>query len=160
VNRDQFFRDATLRLCSSLDLQTSVQRAFPVLAEAFPIDHVFVDVLDPDLGAIRRIAHVRACEPETGEAPALIPLPHRLSRFIESLHGPVLLNDLRGEDAHRFKKLVRLEGNSDLALVLRIDGRQLGFLVLRAAGSRRSTPTSSPAPRTPSRSRSRTPSRT
>ena len=139
MNRDQFFRDATLRLCSSLDLQTSVQRAFPVLAEAFPIDHVFVDVLDPDLGAIRRIAHVRTREPGTGEAPALIPLPQRLLGFIQSLHGPVLLNDLRGEDARRFKKLVRLEGNSDLALVLRIEGRQLGFLVLRAAGEGRFT---------------------
>jgi hypothetical protein len=46
----------------------------------------------------------------------------------------MLLNDLRGEDARRFKKLVRLEGNSDLSLVLRVEGRQLGFLVLRAAG--------------------------
>jgi transcriptional regulator with GAF, ATPase, and Fis domain len=127
----------TLRLCSSLDLQTSVQRTFPVLAEAFPIDHVFVDVLDPGLGAIQRIAHVRAQEPGAGEAPALIPLPERLLRFIESLNGPVLLNELRGEDARRFKKLVRLDGNSDLSLVLRIEGRQLGFLVLRAAGERR-----------------------
>jgi transcriptional regulator with GAF, ATPase, and Fis domain len=134
VNRDQLFRDVTLRLCSSLDLQTSVQRAFPLLAEAFPIDHVFVDVFDPALGAIRRIAHVRAHEPGVPEAPPLIPLPQRLLGFIESLHGPVLLNDVRGEDARRFKKLVRLEGNSDLSHVLRIEGRRLGFLVLRAAG--------------------------
>jgi len=137
VKRVQFFRDVTLRLCSSLDLQTSVQRAFPVLAEAFPIDHVFVDVLDPSLGAIRRIAHVKAHERGSGGAPAIIPLPRRLLRFVESLQGPVLLNDLRDEDARRFQKLVRLEGNSDLALVLRIEGRHLGFLVLRAAGAGR-----------------------
>jgi len=137
VKRVQFFRDVTLRLCSSLDLQTSVQRAFPVLAEAFPIDHVFVDVLDPSLGAIRRIAHVKAHERGSGGAPAIIPLPRRLLRFVESLQGPVLLNDLRDEDARRFQKLVRLEGNSDLSLALRIEGRQLGFLVLRAAGAGR-----------------------
>jgi transcriptional regulator with GAF, ATPase, and Fis domain len=139
VNRDQFFRDVTLRLCSSLDLHTSVQRALPVLAEAFPIDHVFVDVLDPGLGAIRRIAHVRARQPGDGqgEPPALIPLPQRLWTFVESLNGPVLLNAMQGEDARRFKKLVRLDHNSDLSLVLRIEGRQLGFLVLRAAGEGR-----------------------
>jgi transcriptional regulator with GAF, ATPase, and Fis domain len=137
VNRDQFFRDVTLRLCSSLDLQTSVERAFPVLAEAFPLDHVFVDVLDPGLGAIRRIAHVRAHEPAGGEPPALIPLPPRLWNFVQGLHGPLLLNDVRGEDARWFKKLVRLGNNSDLSLVLRIEGRQLGFLVLRAAGEGR-----------------------
>jgi transcriptional regulator with GAF, ATPase, and Fis domain len=137
VNRDQFFRDVTLRLCSSLDLQTSLQRAFPLLAEAFPVDHVLVDVLDPALGAIRRIAHVRAHESGAGDPPSLIPLPPRLWAFVEGLRGPVLLNDLPGEDARRFKQLVRLEHNSDLSLVLRIEGRQLGFLVLRAAGEGR-----------------------
>jgi len=66
VNRGQFFRDVTLRLCSSLDLQTSLERAFPVLVEAFAIDHSSSTCSTP-AWAIRRIAHVRAHEPGAGE---------------------------------------------------------------------------------------------
>ncbi len=104
---------------------------------------MFVDVLDSKLGAIRRIAHVRARESaerarsRSAGPGTLIPLPERLWAWAEGLHGPVLLNDLRGEDARRFKKLVRLDSHSDLALALRVEKRQLGFLVLRAAGEGR-----------------------
>jgi transcriptional regulator with GAF, ATPase, and Fis domain len=80
---------------------------------------------------------VRAHGPAEGEPPPLIPLPQRLRAFVEGLQGPVLLGELRGEDARRFKHLVRLGHNSDLSLVLRIEGRQLGFLVLRVAGEGR-----------------------
>jgi transcriptional regulator with GAF, ATPase, and Fis domain len=139
VNRDQFFRDVTLRVCSSLDLQTAMRHAFPLLAEAFPIDHVFVDVVDPSLGAIRRVAHVRAHAPGEGEPAPLIPLPRRLLSFVRHLRGAVVLNDLEGEDARRFKEFVRLGHNSDLALALRIEGRHLGFLILRATGEGRFT---------------------
>ena len=91
MNPDQFFRDVTLRVCSSLDLQTSLRRALPLLAEAFPIDDVFVDVLDYDLGALRRVAHVNAREttgathsPSSAPAP-LIPLPERLWKWVEKM---------------------------------------------------------------------------
>jgi transcriptional regulator with GAF, ATPase, and Fis domain len=140
VNRDEFFRDVTLRLCSSLDLQTSLRRTFPVLAAMFPIDEVFIDVLDPSLGAIRRIAYASAhqvAESEVRGPGTLIPLPARLWNWAEGLHGPVLVNDLRGEDVRHFKKLVRLDRHSDLALALRIETRQIGFLILRAAGEAR-----------------------
>jgi transcriptional regulator with GAF, ATPase, and Fis domain len=140
VSRDQFFRDVTLRICSSLDLQTSLQRALPLLAEAFPIDDVFVDVLDYDLGALRRVAHVNAREkpgstPVPSSAPApLIPLPERLWTWVENLQGPVLINTLPGEEARRFRKLIQLDRHSDLSLALRVEKRRFGFLVLRAIG--------------------------
>lgn len=140
MNRDQFFRDVTLRVCSSLDLQTSLRRALPALAEAFPIDDVYVDVLDHDLGALRRVAHVNAREadgagltPSSAPAP-LIPLPERLWTWVENLKGPVMINDLPGEDARRFRKLIKLDRHSDLSVALRVEKRQLGFLVLRAVG--------------------------
>ncbi len=140
MNPDQFFRDVTLRICSSLDLQTSLQRALPVLAEAFPIDDAFVDVLDYDLGALRRVAHVNAREtpgsiPVPSSAPApIIPLPERLWTWVENLQGPVLINTLPGEEARRFRKLIQLDRHSDLSLALRVEKRRFGFLVLRAVG--------------------------
>jgi transcriptional regulator with GAF, ATPase, and Fis domain len=147
MTRDQLFREVTLRLCSSLDLETALRRAFPILARQFPIDDAYVDVLDADLGAIRRIAHVNGAEvlgtaPKNGPAaaaPPLIALPERLFRWVGALRGPILLRELEGPDARAFRQLVNLQRDSDLALALRIESRNVGFLILRAAGEGRYT---------------------
>jgi transcriptional regulator with GAF, ATPase, and Fis domain len=144
VNEDHFFRAVTRRVCSSLDLQTSLRRALPLLVEAFPVQEVFVDVVDA--GALRRLAHVRAADaarpPEASpaESPPSIPITPALKALLESMQGPFLVNALQGEHARRLKELVRLEGSSDLALPLRIEDQRLGFLVLRAVGEDRFSP--------------------
>ena len=38
VNRDEFFREVTLRICSSLQINTAFGRVFEYLREHFPID--------------------------------------------------------------------------------------------------------------------------
>jgi hydrogenase-4 transcriptional activator len=148
LNRDQFFRALTLRICSTLDLEKALRRAFPVLAEHFPLDDVYVDILDRSLGAVRRIAHVSAADVEAApgaasgrpalrQPPTVIPLPENIWRWLSGLERPIVLGDARSEDARRMRALVKLEGASDLALPLRVDGQQVGFLVLRAAGEGR-----------------------
>jgi transcriptional regulator with GAF, ATPase, and Fis domain len=145
VNSDDFFRSVTHRVCGSLDLQTSLRRALPLLTDAFPAQEVFVDVID-DAGALRRLAHVstgdaaRPSQPSPADPPAPIPIAPPIRALLESMQGPFLLNDLQGEHARRLKELVRLDGHSDLALPLRIEGQRLGFLVLRAPGDGRFSP--------------------
>ncbi len=51
-----FFRDITLRVCSSLDIRVSLDRCFALLRQHLPVDTLFLDIHDPKLGAIRRIA--------------------------------------------------------------------------------------------------------
>ena len=55
---ESFFREVTLKVCSSLDIETAMRRTFPVLAASVPLEEMRLDVLDANLGAIRRIAHV------------------------------------------------------------------------------------------------------
>ena len=53
VNKDEFFREVTLRICSSLDIGVAVKRAFDYLREYFPLDEIYLDIFDIQLGAIR-----------------------------------------------------------------------------------------------------------
>ena len=57
LNRDEFLREITLRICSSLEIKETLRNAFEYLREHFPLDSLVLFILDERMGAIRRIAH-------------------------------------------------------------------------------------------------------
>jgi hydrogenase-4 transcriptional activator len=136
VNKDEFFREVTLRICSSLDIGVAVKRVFDYLREHFPLDGVYLDIFDIQLGAIRRVAHFATGNGEAVEE--IVPLPKQVWEWGRSLSGPQIM-DARSVSgpAKAIAALVRLEGNSDLALPLRVENELIGMLVLRANGERR-----------------------
>ena len=136
VNRDEFFREVTLRICSSLDIGVAVKRAFDYLRKHFPLDEIYLDIFDIQLGAIRRIAHFANSDEEGAEE--IVPLPKQVWEWGRSLSGPQIMDakNLSGS-AKAIAALVKLEGNSDLALPLRVENVLIGMLVLRANGERR-----------------------
>lgn len=136
INRDEFFREVTLRICSSLDIGVAVKRAFDYLREHFPLDEVYLDILDNQLGAIRRIVHFAKGDGKAAEE--IVPLPKQVWEWGRSLSGPQIM-DARSVSgpAKAIAALVKLEGNSDLALPLRVENELIGMLVLRANGERR-----------------------
>jgi transcriptional regulator with GAF, ATPase, and Fis domain len=135
VNRDEFFREVTLKICSSLDIGVAVKRAFDYLREHFPLDEVYLDILDSQLGAIRRIVHL-AGDGATSEE--IVPLPERVWDWARSLTGPVIIDAQTASGlAKAIATLVKMEGNSDLALPLRVENELIGMLILRANGERR-----------------------
>ncbi|ABC82967.1 sigma-54-dependent Fis family transcriptional regulator [Anaeromyxobacter dehalogenans] len=142
---DQFFRELTLRICSTLDIQKAIERVFPVLRARVPLDELRLEVLDRKLGAVRQIARVstagqgRAGERITQVKPAIIPLPARLWRWADAMRGPILMDEASGEDMRMMRVLTKAEHDSDLAVPLRVESTQLGFLLLRAAGKGRYT---------------------
>ena len=58
AGRDEFSREITLRICSSLEIKESLRSAFEFLREEFPLDALILFLLDERLGAVRSIAHV------------------------------------------------------------------------------------------------------
>ncbi len=136
VNRDEFFREVTLRICSSLDIGVAVKRAFDYLREHFPLDEIYLDIFDIQLGAIRRIAHIANGNGEAAEE--IVPLPKQVWEWGRSLSGPQIM-DARNVSgpAKAIAALVKLEGNTDLVLPLRVENELIGMLVLRANGERR-----------------------
>src|SRR6185369_1773378 len=138
VSRDEFFREVTLRICSSLQINTAFGRVFEYLREHFPMDHMFLDITDKNLGVIRHIA-VATIGTKTPEE--IITIPAGLWEWVRKLQSPFILTPSDPDDRIRaFAPLIKLEGHSDLALPLRIEAELIGFLVLRTRGEGKFTP--------------------
>jgi len=135
-NRDEFFREVTLKICSSLDIEVAVKRAFDYLMDYFPLDEIYLDILDNQLGAILRIVHIAKGDGEAAEE--IVPLPKLVWEWGRSLNGPLIMDARTASGpAKAIAELVKLEGNSDLALPLRVENELIGMLVLRAYGERK-----------------------
>ena len=125
-------QEITLRICSSLDINVAVGKTFEYLKKLIPLDLIFLDILDNNLKSIRRIV-----EYPTGkrERPTIVPLPEKLWSWVQALKAPKLMGSLSlGDLGLEMGELVDLEGNSDLALPLRIEDTLVGILVFRTQG--------------------------
>lgn len=56
VNENEFFRNATLKICGNLALEEALHATLLYLRGHLPIDALFAEYFDPDLGAARTIA--------------------------------------------------------------------------------------------------------
>jgi len=138
VNREKFFKEVTLRICGSLQINMAFQRAFDYLREYFPVDQMFLDIADTSLGANRHIAFATSGENPSEE---IIPLSERLWEWVRGLKEPFILNGSDDDETIReFVPLINLQGKSDLSLPLRLEGELVGFLVLRSFEEGRFTP--------------------
>lgn len=112
--RDEFFREVTLRICSSLQINTAFGRVFEYLRKHFPMDHMFLDITDKSLGVIRHIA-VATIGTKTPEE--IITIPEGLWEWVRKLRVPFILTPSDQDDRIRaFAPLIKLEGHSDLAI--------------------------------------------
>ena len=58
VDENVFFREATLRICSSLDIETALKRCFEYIRAFIPVIGMSLHILDPDLNLLRFVASV------------------------------------------------------------------------------------------------------
>lgn len=132
VNKDEFFREMTLNICSSLNLNTALSRAFNHLRVFFPLDRIALVIPDRNLSSIRLIAcaSVDEATPEV-----LLPLPEEIWKWLMEWKSPKILS-ASDPDNHvqAFAPYIKLHGHSDLAMPLLIEGAMIGFLILRALG--------------------------
>ncbi|EFK11729.1 sigma-54 interaction domain protein [delta proteobacterium NaphS2] len=132
MNPEEFFREITLRICSSLDIKVVLTRCFEYLELHFPLDEIALDIYDSQLSAIRRIAHVAASGKRVDE---IVPLPENVWNWVRNLTEPMTMTastDL--PVAQATAPLVMREGNSDLVVPLSIGKKKIGLLILRAYG--------------------------
>jgi hydrogenase-4 transcriptional activator len=135
IDKEIFFREITLRICSSLEINVAIERVFGYLKEHLPLDAMGLDILDPKLGTIRHVARYPA---NKTKSPEILALPEKLWTWAQGLREPVLMDSLPvGDLGMEMIPLVKMEGNSDLVLPLRIERKLVGLLILRARGERR-----------------------
>ena len=135
VNPEEFFREITLRICSSLDIKVALKQCYEYLRRHFPLDELFLDIHDPQLGAIRSIAHVAASGRRTDE---IVPLPEDVWDLVDRISGPAIMTSSTDMPiAQATAPLVKREGSSDLVAPLSIGEKKIGILILRAYGEDR-----------------------
>jgi len=140
VSRDEFVREVTLRICSSLKIEESLESTYQYLRQHFPLDDLYLSILDTNLGAIRRVAHVAASDsivhqeitPLTKELLAEIDERDYMAPFIAGMEDD---DDL----VRKMAPLFKLEGHSELIVPLWLDGTRIGGLSLRVQGEGRYT---------------------
>jgi transcriptional regulator with GAF, ATPase, and Fis domain len=144
IDKDVFFREVTIRICSNLNIKTALGSVFEYLRKHFPLDALSLVILDASLGAMRRIAEIAVEDAKIPED--VLPLSEELWMHLQvhaqELHAPILASSSSepNELMRSLSPLIKLAGNSDIIMPLMIAGERIGVLVLRALGEGRYTP--------------------
>ncbi len=138
LNKDEFFREVTVRICGSLHIETALMSAFEYLRQIFPLDILFLFICDEGLCAIRRVAHA---EHGKIEIPDIIPVSEKVWSLLQApdqhVHEPFIRGSADSTELIRsVTNLIKseLKGNSELVLPLWIEQEWIGSLALRAKG--------------------------
>lgn len=136
-DENEFFRKATLQICSSLEIETALWHSFQFLKDFIPLKMMFLHLYEQDLGAMRTIAMATAAQGR--KLDHLTPLPKEVRNKVEKKHPHVMM--LNRPDSHLLgKAMFQQLGKSDLSgmvLHLDVEGKRLGALSLIAEGKDR-----------------------
>lgn len=138
VNKNDFFRQATLRICGSLDIEIALWRFLLYIQSVMPVDWIGFHLYEPGLGAMRAIAEAHASEGK--KVDTIIPLPKEAREFIEKRVQPDVWIINRSESNPVIWSVANFFGRPDcsvLVLRLEIEGKRLGNLALSSEGSDR-----------------------
>ena len=93
VDENVFFREATLRLCSSLDIQTALKRCFEYIGLFIPVIRTTLHTLDYDLNLMQLVASVGVNQLEGYER--VLPLPEKgRNKRAADLQAALLKNEV------------------------------------------------------------------
>jgi len=139
VNRDEFFREVTIRICGSLDVKSALSNTFDYLRDYFPLDSLSLTIHDTSISAIRRIANIATGKVKLTDE--IIAIPEDLWNNIQTWkpRAPTIIHP--GHDIFRqLAPYIKLKGNSKISLPLVLGEETIGFLVLCAHGEGRYAP--------------------
>jgi transcriptional regulator with GAF, ATPase, and Fis domain len=138
---DAFFRKTTLAICGNLRIEKAMQECIAVMGERIPVDRMFLQVYEPDLGSMRTMA--AATVDEGCELDLLTPMPQAARHVVRQnlskvVDGAVIIESPeRNPVAREMLKFHGLEGSSVLRMTLSTAQGRLGGVVLTAEGPNR-----------------------
>jgi transcriptional regulator with GAF, ATPase, and Fis domain len=142
-DENEFFREATLRICGSLEIENALWQSMEYLQQFFPVQEMGFHIYDRDLGVIRTIAGATAAGGTLFNPPQVIKMPKEAMADL----GGNALSDVRIVNRLRFdpvaREMGRAHGRPDVSvLIMRlvIAGERIGALTLRTDGPDRYTP--------------------
>ena len=141
MDENLFFKQATLLLCSSLDVEIALSRCFQFVRKHIPVDAMYLNIYEPSISSIRYIAMADADGGRRIEKS--IKLPADLIQAIESgqrLKDYLIINSPEDDPLGRIiTSEFDLRNHSFIALRLFIEVQRLGVIDLFAKGKNRFT---------------------
>ena len=139
MDKNKFFREATLRICGNLEIEEALHTLIQFLKAFMPVTKIFLQHYDHDFQAMRSIAY--ADEKECKKLDLLTPL----SKTARDMAGNAptetdafLLDDpLAFPVSREMTDFHGLPSTSVILLVLRARGDTLGYLVLISEGEKK-----------------------
>jgi len=142
VDENEFFREATLRICGSLEIEEAMCSCVRYIREFIPVERMFLQVLEPELGAMRTVATATAGE--GWKVDLLTQLSPQLAERIRErirTHGAQMQGDVVTIEtadgnpiAAEMLRFHGCEGWSVLLMRLATEGGHLGAAVLAVEG--------------------------
>ncbi|NWF55928.1 MAG: sigma 54-interacting transcriptional regulator [Syntrophaceae bacterium] len=136
IDENDFFRRATIQICSSLDIETAMWRAMQVLKDFIPGEEMYLHLYESGLGAMRTIAGATLSEGRKMDR--ITPLPPAVRERVSEFSGMRAINQPESEPGLQF--MLGYYGRPDtsaLVQLLEVGGQKLGALVLLAEGKNR-----------------------
>ncbi len=141
IDPNLFFKQATLLICSSLDIEIALWRCRDFISQYLPADELFLNIYEPAISGLRYIARADAAGGRKMERS--IHLSGDLIQAIESgrrLKDHLIINRPQNDPVGRIITAeLDLPDSSFIALRLIIEGRRLGVIDLFAHGHDRFT---------------------
>ena len=126
IQQEDFFREITLRICSSLDIKIALTRSFEYLQQILPIDELYLNIYDAQLGAIRQIASEAV--PNSQRLGVIIPLPKDIWHWLQDIKEPVIIDSNNQDPTIRaMAALTQSKGYSTLSVPLCIETKNSEF---------------------------------
>ena len=141
MDENWFFREATLRICGSLNLQKAMEETLAFLRQMVPADSLFLGLYDATYNIGRHVCQI--APPHWPKRMDTFTLPEslwgRLREEWNTVGGISIVNDIMEEDpemAILFRTLWPVDA-SVLATDLILDSQKIGVMVLGAQGKGR-----------------------
>lgn len=140
INGSEFFYQMTMSICSSLNIETALQRSIPYFAKVMPVDTIFLHLYEQSLGIVRTIAEATAAGSRSLDKIATMTPEGRESFEKPGVRNVRIVNQQEADPV--IKKIfesLKLSNFSALVMRLVIEGKRVGSLSLTAAGRDRYT---------------------
>jgi transcriptional regulator with GAF, ATPase, and Fis domain len=138
VDENLFFREATLRLCSSLDIETGLKRCYDYIRTFIPATRMGLHIMDVEENTLQFVAHVGIDLPDHYEQ--IVHLPekgrHERATVLKSEDAILIINqpDSIMLPESMLERLGQKEDYSFMHMTLDLEGDRIGSLGLMADG--------------------------
>lgn len=143
IDRNEFFRQATVRICGSLEIETALLDCLQYIKDYIPADFMDMCIFVPEAGALKPVAEVSLLGEHTAELIPLIEADGQSPAAIWENMEDIRIINRPCEDIHIRNSTQAMGVDDDFSLIimrLDVQGRRVGILGVSVNGMDKFTP--------------------